>query len=175
MFSKEQKAVINAMVVQQIRQNTQPVLHPPILLQTSQEPVGGGGTTTTPFPLQLVKADTSSAARVTVTAGYIAGFSISALTIALGSSGTYYIQAKVTVGYNTSIGLWAASSCGVPASSASITGSGSTFLYINLGTATVISNGTGGYRCSAVNPAVTGSVVVARIGNATTYVDYSWV
>ena len=174
MFTSEERTFIAAEVTRQVRANTQVVLHPPILQQTSQESVGGTAAASTTFPLKIVKADTSSVAKVTVTAGYIAGYSIAALTITLGTAGTYYVQAKVTVGYTASVGLWVASACGVPAASNSLTAANATEIWVNLGNAIVVSNGTGGYRCSAVNPAVIGSQAVARIGNLTTYSDYIW-
>lgn len=138
------------------------------------------------FPLKIIDASTTSVAKVRVVLGYVAGFKADAgmtagtdspvfLLTLPSAAATYYVLAKVTVGYTAATGLWTASACTIvsPAPT-SITANTSTLIYVNLGTATVVSNGSGGYRCSSVTPAVEGSLAVARVGNSTTYADYAW-
>jgi hypothetical protein len=136
----------------------------------------------TPFRLQLVDASSGGTPKVRVRLGYVAGRKadtgmadpsdspVFKLTLA-SALATKYIECKVTVAYDAGTGIWSSSACALQAVS-SPTASAATHIYVQIGAVSVVSNGSGGYKVAPFTPqTVTGDQWVARIGNATTYVD----
>ena len=87
------------------------------------------------------------------------------------AAATKYIICAVTVGYNSTTGIWSASACSI-GSASTVPANTATLIYVPLAIVTVVAIATGfTVTTSAAGQIVSGDQWVARTGNATTYVD----
>ena len=139
--------------------------------------------------LSVVNASTTSGGvttpKVRVYLGFVAGIKADAgmtdpsdspaYTLTLTSAAaTKYIICTVTVGYNSTTGIWSASACSIGSGSTvpAPTTSAPYIIYIPLAIVQVVAIATGfTVTTSAAGQIVSGDQWVARTGNATTYVD----
>ena len=132
------------------------------------------------FPLKAVNASTSTTNKIRIYLGFVGGFIADAgmtspsdsppyLKTVTATPGSYVFYAHLTVGYNSSVGIWSVSASTI-AVGASVPSSDSTNAYVLLANFTVGASG----KITGISPMVTGSQAYERIGNATTYTEKNW-